>query len=147
MAEVRYVEEGVIAAPVEQVFDYRCDIANLPDYNPNVTNLRRTDTGADAGPGAEYLFDLDINGYTLETPLRVLEVTRPSRFVFETGPAYMARETCSFEGTPDGTRVVFDTTLTIDGDLDEQTAAQLAASGSEQVRIELENMRKILEGA
>ena len=145
MAEVRYVEEGVIAAPVEQVFDYRLDLLRLPDYNPNVSTIRRTDGGEEPGPEAEYVFELSIQGFTMEMPMRVVAAERPVRIVLETGPGYMARETCSFEGIPDGTRVVFDTSLTVEGDVDEATAKRLSDSGSEQVRLELENMRRILE--
>lgn len=138
MAEVRYVEGEEIAAPVERVYAYRLDFTTLPDYNPNVSNLRLTGEG-------EYLFDLTMGGHTIEVPIRLVEAIPNERIVIETGPGYMARETCAFARTANGTRCVFDTTLTIPGDLDDATAQAVAAQGSEQVRIELDLMKKNLE--
>ena len=46
MAEVTYSDEEDIQAPPETVFDYRLDYEkNLPQYNPNVSNMKRTDGG------------------------------------------------------------------------------------------------------
>lgn len=140
MAEVRYSESIEIAATPERIYDYRLDFATLPEYNPNVTNLRATGDG-------EYVFDLTLPGAPpMENPLRVVEATRPSRIVFDTGPGYMAREDCTFTPSGGGTRVTFEYTLTFPGAIDETTAALLSSSGAEQARLELENLKKLLEG-
>ena len=52
MADIRYAETIDIAVPPERVFDYRLDFTTLPDYNPGVSNLRRTDGGTEPGAGA-----------------------------------------------------------------------------------------------
>lgn len=147
MGEVRYVETADIAVAPDVVFDYRLDFATLPAYNPSVSNMRRTDGGTTPGVGAEYRFDLTIPGMgAMETPLRVVEAARPERIVFDTGPGFIARETCTFSPFAGGTRVVFDTTVTIEGELDDATRATIEASGREQARAELELLKKVLEG-
>ena len=83
----------------------------------------------------------------MANPIRVVEATRPSRIVFDTGPGFMAREDCTFSPVgAGGTAVEFAYTISFPGDVDDATAAAIRASGGEQARIELENMKKILEG-
>ena len=36
MAEIRAGDSADFGAPIDLVFAYRLDFANLPDYNPNV---------------------------------------------------------------------------------------------------------------
>lgn len=147
MAEIRYTETAVIAALPETVFDYRLDFENLPDYNPHVSNLRRVDGGHEPGPGAEYLFDLTLPGAgTIESPMRVLEMLKPSFIVLETGPGYIAREMCRFTRVAGGTRVELDLTLAFPGEVDDATTKALETQGREQLRLELDLMRKRLEG-
>jgi uncharacterized protein YndB with AHSA1/START domain len=148
MPEVRYSEEELIDAPPEAVFDYRLDYShNLPQYNPNVSKMERTDGGSELGPGAAYAFEVEIPGMgSMPTTLTVLEAEVPSRIVNEMGSgAITAREECTFTARPEGTLVTFDVTLTFP---DEMAAiAQMAeSSGREQVRVELELMKKQLEG-
>lgn len=147
MAEIRASETAEIAAPVHDVFAYRLDFMNLPSYNPSVTNIRRTDGGTEPGPGAEYLFDLQLPGadVPMETPLRMIEADEPKRIAFETGPGFMAREVCTFEPLGGGTRAEFEITLTFPGDLDEQTRASMEQSTHEQARLELDLIKRALE--
>lgn len=148
MAEVRYAESVEIAVSPEVVYDYRINFTTLPDYNPNVSNLRRTDAGNAPGAGAEYLFDLTLGGGPpMENPIRVVEATRPSRIVFDTGPGYMAREDCTFSPVgAGGTAVEFAYTISFPGDVDDDARSLIENSGREQARMELDNMKKILEG-
>src|SRR5947207_1249359 len=60
MPELGFAEDIEIGAPVDAVYAYRLEFMNLPEYNPNVSNLRRTDRGAELGAGAEYAFDISI---------------------------------------------------------------------------------------
>ena len=147
MAEVRVEETIVIGAPLEQVFEYRLDFTNLPSYNPNVGNLRRTDPGTDPGEGAEYLFDLTIEGAPdpLETPLLVTKVEPPDRFTYVTGPGFMAAGECTFENADVGTLVTLGYTLTLPGEIDAATEHALASMTRADARKELENIKKILE--
>ena len=143
MVEIRYVEQIEIGAPVETVYDYRIDFTNLPTYNPNVSNLRRIETDAIA----EYRFDLTLPGMTegIESPLRVVKADRPHLFEYDTGPGFMAHGDCAFEPAPGGTRVSLGYTLSFEGEIDDATRAALESSGREQSRLELENIKKLLE--
>lgn len=148
MAEVTIAEGIEIAAPPDDVYDYRLDFTNLPAYNPHVSNVRRTDAGDELGAGAEYTFDLELPGAPepMETPLRVLDAERPSLVTLETGPGFMARETCTFDPTEAGTRVIFEQTITLEGEIPEDALKAVGDSAGEQARLELELMKKNLEG-
>lgn len=148
MAEVSVTEAAEVAVPVERAFDYRLDFRNLPNYNPNVSNFRRVDggSGSEPGAGAEYLFDLTLGGATAESPIRVLEADRPRRIVFETGPGYMAREVCAFTPSGSGARCEFTITVSIPGEIDDQTRAAIEATSREQLGLEMDLMKKNLEG-
>lgn len=143
MAEIRYVEEIEIAAPIDAVYDYRLDFTNLPAYNPNVSNLRQIETDAIA----EYRFDLTLPGMTegIESPLRVVKADRPHIFEYDTGPGFMAHGDCTFSETQNGTKIALGYTLTFEGEIDDATRAALESSGREQSRLELENIRKVFE--
>jgi len=145
VADVAYVEHGVIAADIARVYAYRLDFANLPAYNPSVSNMRQV-AGDAPGVGAEYRFDLTLGGATIETPLRVVEATPHERIVIDVGPAYMARETCVLSERDAGTAIEFSTVVSFPGEIDAAAADAVRAQGSEQVRIEIELMKKNLEG-
>ena len=147
MAEIRYEDSMLIDAERERVFDYRLDFSNLPQYNPNVSNLRIINKTADLGPGTEYLFDLHLPGADpLESPIRITTVERPSSFRYETGPGWMAEGQCTFEPQDNGTLVTLGYTLRFPGEIDDATAEQMASAGRGETTIELQNMKKILEG-
>ena len=114
MAEIRYEESILIAAAPEEVFDFRIDFTTLPQYNPNVSNLKRVDAGTGHEPGAEFLFNLQLAGAPepIESPLRLTTVERPTSFSYETGPGFMAEGLCTFEAKDGGTLVTTETTET-----------------------------------
>jgi hypothetical protein len=147
VAEISYPASAEIAAPIEVVFAYRLDFAKLPAYNPSVTNLRQV-AGDGPGKGAEYVFDLTLaeGADPIESPLRVIEVDEPTRVVIESGPGFMARETCTFTATSSGTRCDFDTVLSFPGEIDAASADAVRAQGLAQVQLELDLMKKNLEG-
>ena len=148
MAEVRYSDEELIEASPQAVFDYRLDYGeNLPQYNPNVSKMSRTDGGTELGPGAAYGFEVEIpNMGSMPTTLTVLEAEAPSRIVNEMGSGLItAREECRFAETDGGTLVTFEVTLTFPEDM-AGIAEMAEQSGREQVRLELELMKKQLEG-
>jgi polyketide cyclase/dehydrase/lipid transport protein len=148
MAEIRYEESILIAAEPERVFDYRIDFTTLPQYNPNVSNLRRVDAGTGHEAGAEYVFNLQMAGAPepIESPLRLTTVERPTSFSYDTGPGFMAEGLCTFEAKEGGTLVTLGYTLRFPGEVDDAAAEQMAAMGREDSRMELQNMKKILEG-
>ena len=151
MPELGFAEDVTIGAPVEAVYAYRLDFTRLPDYNPNVSNIRRTDGGAELGVGAEYGFDISIEemgGASMPQTLKVVEADEPTRIVFEVGPWY-AREICTFEPNGEGrTHVVFAYATYVPEELDnEDGRALIEASGRRQARLELDLIKKNLEAS
>jgi hypothetical protein len=146
--EVRYADEETMNASPDDVFAYRLDYeTNLATYNPNVSNMQRTDGGSELGVGAAYAFEVEIPDMgSMPTTLAVLEAERPSRIVNEMGSGLItAREECTFAETDDGTLVTFEVTLTFPEEM-AGIAEMAEKSGREQVRLELELMKKQLNG-
>jgi uncharacterized protein YndB with AHSA1/START domain len=151
MPELGFAEDVKIGAPIEAVYEYRLDFTRLSDYNPNVSNLRRTDGGSDLGVGAEYFFDVSIEemgGAAMPQTLKVIEAESPTRIVFEVGPWY-AREICTFEPeSGGGTHVVFAYATYVPDELDnEEGRALIEQSGRRQARLELDAIKKHLEAS
>ena len=151
MPELGFAEDIEIGATPEAVYAYRLDFTKLPDYNPNVSKLRRTDGGGDPGAGAQYMFDISIEemgGAAMPQTLKVVEADAPTRIVFEVGPWY-AREICTFEPLAEGgTHVVFAYATYVPDELDnEEGRALIEQSGRRQARMELELMKKNLEAS
>ncbi len=145
--ELTYGESGEIDAPVEDVFDYRLDFVKLADYNPNVTNIRKTEGPADLGAGTKYVFDLNLPGWDpMEAFLNVLEVDKPDTIVTDTGtPALAGREVNTFEVLPNGsTRLTITFTILLPDEAKDGTE-WMEKSGRDQYRLELEAIRKTLE--
>jgi len=145
---ISYAEKADVAASPEKVWAYRLDFANLPLYNPNVSNFARTDGGTEPGPGATYAFEVTIPDMgTLPQTITVVEAEEPSRIVFETGPWY-AREVATFEPLPGGgTRVRFDLTASVPEEMDnDEGRAFIEQSGRKQLRLELGLLKEALEG-
>ena len=151
MPELGFAEDVTIGSPVEAVYAYRLDFARLPEYNPNVSNIRRTDGGHELGVGAEYGFDISIEemgGASMPQTLKVVEEDEPTRIVFEVGPWY-AREICTFEPNGEGgTHLVFAYVTYVPDELNnEEGRALIEASGRRQARLELDLIKKNLEAS
>jgi polyketide cyclase/dehydrase/lipid transport protein len=145
MGELRYGESDVIGVPVDELYDYRLDFGRtLPEYNPNVTNMRRTDGGSDPGPGASYLFTLTMPGMgEMEVVLTVLDAERPGMILHETGqPGLMVKEWTRFETENGGTRIELEVVMPLPDGIPEDQAAFFEQGGREQMRLELENLKE-----
>lgn len=146
--DVRYGEEIDIAAPIEKVFAHRLDFMNLPGYMTQCSNIRRTDGGTEAGPGAEYAFDLTIEGMgQLEAYIRVTSMDPPKTIIFETGSAGMGgTETSRFTELPDGgTHVSFELFLPLPDEAKDGISF-IEDSGRTSFRTELIGLKKLMEG-
>ena len=57
------VESAIFGVAAHEVWAYRLDFANLPDYNPDVSGVERVSegegVGGTSGSGARYLLYLD----------------------------------------------------------------------------------------
>jgi uncharacterized protein YndB with AHSA1/START domain len=144
--EVVHVDSIDIAVPPEQVFEHRVDFMQLPLINPNVSNLSRADGGAEPSEGAVYKFDTTIEGMgTMPTTLTVTEAVRPRMVSNVMDAGIPARETTTFEPTVDGTRVTFTVTIELPEGA-EELEPMVRDSTAANVRMELENMKSLLEG-
>ena len=147
--DLAYAEAIDIAAPVEKVFSHRLDFMNLPGYMDQCSNIRRVDNGAAPGPGADYRFDLTIEGMgQMEAFITVLEVDPPKRIVFDTGSAGMGgRETSTFTELPDGgTHVEFAFRMELPDEA-KDLVSFIEDSGRASFRNELAGLKKLMEGA
>jgi uncharacterized protein YndB with AHSA1/START domain len=145
--EVTYGESIDIDVPIEEVFAHRLDFMNLPGYMEQASNIRRTDGGTDAGPGAEYRFDLELAGMgTMEAFIRVKEVDAPKRIVFETGSDELGgTETSTFtELIGGGTHVEFTLVLPLPDEAKDGIDF-IESSGRTSFRTELIGLKKLLE--
>ena len=145
--EVRYGEQIDVAVPIEKVFAHRLDFMNLPGYMTQCSNIRRTDGGTEPGPGAEYAFDLTIEGMgQMEAYIRVTSMEPPKTIVFDTGSAGMGgTETSTFTPLPDGgTHVSFDLFLPLPDEAKDGIGF-IEDSGRSSFRAELAGLKKLLE--
>jgi len=144
-----YGETEEINAPIDQVYQHRLDFVKLAEYNSNVTNIELTKEGEDKlGTGAEYTFDLALPGWDpMKAFLKVVDTDAPNRIVTDTGTDALAgREVNDFVTLPNGaTR--FTITFTIElPDEAKDGLDFMEKSGRDQYRIELEAIKKTLEG-
>lgn len=149
MAEVVASETVDIEAPLEAAYAIRLDFTHLPEYNPNVSNLKRIDGGTEPGVGATYEFHMTFPGMDpMPNTLTVTEADPYSRVVCEidAGGGIKAREICTFERTAGGTHIEFEGTVFMPGELDDATRSAIAQTTHEQDRLELDLIKKILEG-
>lgn len=146
MAEVRSAEAIEIAAPPEKVFALRLDFDSLPAYNPDVSDLKRMDGGSEPGVGATYSLTSNTEYGSVPGTLTVTEVEPPARIVDEMDFGLKAREVCSFSPAAKGTRVQLELTVLVPDDLDQAGRSFIEENSRRQLRMELENMRTILEG-
>ena len=148
--EVTYEESVEVAAPPEKAFDYRLDFMNLADYMPRVKNVRRVDGGTAPGVGADYRFDLTMPEAPgpMEAFIRILEVDRPNRIVFDTGSVDTGMggtETSVFTPLPGGkTRVDFSIVMSLPDEAKDGVEF-LKKSGQEAFRLELDELAKVFE--
>lgn len=143
--EVTYAESVDVRASIEKVFDYRLDFTNSPAYLPYARNVRRVDGGTELGPGAEFRSELTMPGAaTTESYIKVVEVERPNRIVFDVGAAdRRGQETSTFTPLPDGgTRVEFSIVIQLPDEAKKNLPAQIER-GRKSFRIELDNIRDI----
>jgi len=141
------VETITIRAPRERVFEYRLDLRNLPDYNPDVVELESLTPGPPRD-GSRYRFRVRLApSLRVRTTLTISEVDAPARIVFEMRSLLDAREVCTFETAGDTTRVRFETTVQSPRGLLGAIADRwlVAPSAQRQVRAELARMRERLE--
>ena len=156
------------AVPAVEVWRYRLDFTNLPEYNPDVSGVARIaegdpgGTGDVLGPGARYTFrlaDASRPGVTHPVELWPVTVVEPTLVAAAMTGASDAYEEFTVRPVGEGAAEdaagigggagVCEATLTLwvslPPDVPDDMAAAVAASGLAQISKELRLMRAVLE--
>jgi hypothetical protein len=143
-------ERQRFAAPAHQVWAYRLDFTNLPEYNPDVSAVVRVAAGSgpggDAGVGADYRFSLSTPGGPQPVRLTVTAAETGHRVDAEMEGGVAANE--SFVVLPDGddaSEAVLSLWVALPDGLDDVTRAAFLEHGRGQIRAELDQMARILD--
>jgi hypothetical protein len=149
------VADAVFAVPADVVWGYRLDFSNLPEYNPDVSDVQRvTDGDAGAvggvhGPGARYAFTLadPLNpgrGHPIE--LWIEEAARPTLVAAGMKGATEAYEEFAVRARDDGgSEATLTLWVTLPEGLDDEMVAAAAAGSQEQISKEMRLMKENLE--
>ncbi len=149
------VATAAFSVPAEEVWAYRLDFTNLPEYNPDVSDVRRLSEGEPGGvggihgPGARYAFrlaDARRPGASHPVELWTVHVACPTLVA-----AGMSGGTDAYEEfgvrTLDGGGCEATLTLWVDlpDGLDPGARAAAAQGSLDQIAKELRLMKEVLE--
>jgi hypothetical protein len=138
------------------VWRYRLDFANLPEYNPDVSNVERVAegeppvVGGALGAGARYTFQLADTrqpGKSQPVELWIVDAKEPTLVAAGMSGGSDAYE--EFVVDPLGAgqcEAVLSLWLTLPDGLDEATQAAVAAGALAQIEKEVRLMKEVLEG-
>jgi hypothetical protein len=146
---------GVFSVPVDIVWRYRLDFANLPEYNPDVSDVQRIRDGEPGGvagllgPGARYTFTLADPrrpGQGQPVELWIVEAVEPSLVAAKMQGASEAYEEFVVRARDDGgCEAALTLWVTLPDGLDADVRAAAAAGSLEQIRKEVRLMKEVLE--
>jgi hypothetical protein len=149
------VASATFAVPAETVWQYRLDFSNLPEYNPDVSNLTRTQEGQSIraggtnGPGARYSFTMADPQSPAGQPVElwIVDAVHPTMVAAGMKGGSEAYE--EFVVLPQGDHAC-EATLMLwillpDG-LSDDIVAAASASGLAQIEKEMLLMKEALEG-
>jgi hypothetical protein len=149
------VASATFAVPAETVWQYRLDFSNLPEYNPDVSNLTRTQEGRSIraggtnGPGARYSFTMADPQSPAGQPVElwIVDAVHPTMVAAGMKGGSEAYE--EFVVLPQGDHAC-EATLMLwillpDG-LSDDIVAAASASGLAQIEKEMLLMKEALEG-
>jgi Polyketide cyclase / dehydrase and lipid transport len=138
----------VAASPMD-VWRYRLDFTNLPAYNPDVTDLERTQRGGEPdglGPGARYAFNLSGPQGPHPVTLTVTSMDEGREVAATMNGALEARETFVVEAAPGGgSSVTLTLFLELASGMPDGTRAALLEHGRLQIRKELDAIVAVFE--
>ena len=157
------VTSASFSVPAETVWRYRLDFSNLPEYNPDVSDVTRTGegdpggVGGALGPGARYSFqlaDARAPGGSQGVELWLVDAVEPTlvsagmiggteayeEFVVRPGDG----DAASGDGG-EGCEATLTLWVALPSDLPDDVRAAAAAGSLEQIAKELRLMKEILE--
>lgn len=149
------VAEGVFTVPAQTVWQYRLDFANLPEYNPDVSGVRRqrdgdaSGVGGVHGAGARYTFTLADPrqpGEGQPVELWIVETAEPTLVAAAMKGAAEAYEEFIVRSRDDeGCEATLNLWLTLPAGIGDDAVAAAAAGSLEQIRKEVRLMKDVLE--
>jgi Polyketide cyclase / dehydrase and lipid transport len=146
------VASATFTVPAEKVWAYRLDFANLPEYNPDVTGVRRVadGTGHDAhGAGARYTFGLaDPRRPGSHAPIELwtVEAVAPTLVAAGMSGGSDAYEEFVVRPLDDGgCEATLTLWVTLPDGLAEDVRAAAAAGSLDSISKELRLMKQVLE--
>ena len=152
------VTSASFSVPAETVWRYRLDFSNLPEYNPDVSDVTRTGEGDPSGvggalgPGARYSFqlaDARAPGGSQEVELWLVDAVEPTLVSAgmvggtEAYEEFVVRPGAAAGG--DGCEATLTLWVALPSDLPDDVRAAAAAGSLEQIAKELRLMKEILE--
>lgn len=150
MSELAAVEQVEIAAPLAEVWAYRLDFTNLPEYNPDVSGVERVADGSGdggaAGAGACDAFNLATEHGSHPVTLTTTGAVKDREVAATMKGGMSANEVFVVE--PAGTgrcRATLSLWIDLPARLAADTALELLAGGRRQIRGELDAMQAVLE--
>lgn len=151
------VASAVFAAAPETVWAYRLDFANLPAYNPDVSDVVRTADGADdgpagvLGPGARYAFNLaDQRRPGSRVPIELWTIAASSPTLVTAGMSGGSDAYEEFVVEPrdgGGCEATLTLWVTLPEGLSDDVQAAAAAGSLESISKELRLMKEVLDGS
>jgi uncharacterized membrane protein len=151
-------EEIEIDAPLEEVYRFRLDCANMPQLNAAVRNVKRVDGGTGSpGTGTSDECDVDLEWASCFSTVDISEAVFPSLIVLDMAtvphakkddPAARVRsnEIARFSALPDGgTRIEVELTLYPPDEVSADEFAAMEANAGAPINVELAAMKLALE--
>jgi Polyketide cyclase / dehydrase and lipid transport len=150
------VASATFTVPSGTVWAYRLDIANLSEYNPDVSDVVRVsdgsgdDAGDVCGPGARYTFALTDPrrpGVPQPIELWIVEAVAPTLVTAAMSGGSDAYEEFVVRPLADGgCQATLTLWVTLPGGLSDEVVAGAAAGSLASIRKELRLMKQVLEG-
>jgi hypothetical protein len=149
------VASAVFSAPAETVWAYRLDFANLPGYNPDVSNVTRTADGAAdgpagvLGPGARYAFGLaDPRRPGVHVPIELWTIEAVSPTFVSAGMSGGSEAYEEFVVQPldgGGCEATLTLWVTLPEGLSDEVRAAAATGSLQSISMELRLMKEVLD--
>jgi hypothetical protein len=147
------VATAVFEVPAADVWSYRLDFTNLPEYNPDVSAVVRvaegTGVGERCGPGARYTFSLEDQrrpGEPQPVELWMEDAVEPSLVSAGMRGGNEAYEEFEVRANEHGCEATLTLWVTMPAGLPDRVLEAAAAASFEQISKELILMKAVLEG-
>jgi hypothetical protein len=149
------VARATFGVPAEVVWRYRLDFSNLPEYNPDVSEMRRVQeggvdgVGGVCGPGARYAFRLADGGGSSPdhaVELWIVDAAEPTMVAAGMNGGHEAYEEFAVRALGgQACEATLTLWVTLPVGLPDDAVAMAAAASKEQISKELRLMQQVFE--